>query len=289
MTTPAGRFAPSPTGPLHFGSLLAATASFLDARHERIRWLVRIDDLDEPRNVPGSTEAILNTLRAHGLYWDDEVVRQSERLASYQSALQELEKQGALFYCTCSRSRLAVSPIYPGTCRTRLAPCPDAAIRIRVDDTSVRFHDLVAGPQEEKLSRSCGDFVIRRRDGLVAYQLATAVDDGSPEITRVVRGGDLLSITARQIHLMQQLGLAPPVYAHLPVLVGSDGAKLSKQTHAPALVDAEATANLLRILPCLGLHPPTHAANWTPEQLLSWATPRFDLSRIRSGSLPFRS
>ena len=287
MTEPAGRFAPSPTGPLHFGSLLAATASFLDARQQQIRWLVRIDDLDAPRNVPGSVQSILHSLEAHGLCWDGEVVYQSHRLAAYRAALQSLE--GQLFYCTCSRRRLSDRPLYPGTCRWRRTPCPDAAIRIRVDQAAVRFHDLIAGPQEEIPARTCGDFVVRRRDGLMAYQLATAVDDGRPEITRVVRGGDLLSNTARQIYLMRRLGSTVPTYAHLPVLVGKDGAKLSKQTHAPALDDSKATANLLRIFPCLGLHAPAEAAGWTPGQLLSWAVSRFDLQRIRGGSLPFRS
>ena len=287
MTEPAGRYAPSPTGPLHFGSLLAATASFLDARQQQIRWLVRIDDLDVPRNVPGSAQTILHSLEAHGLCWDGEVIYQSHRLAAYQAALQSLE--GQLFYCTCSRRHLSDTPLYPGTCRWRLAPCPDAAIRIRVDHATVRFHDLIAGQQEETPARTCGDFVVRRRDGLMAYQLATAVDDGRPEITRVVRGGDLLSNTARQIYLMRRLGSTVPTYAHLPVLVGTDGAKLSKQTHAPALDDSEATANLLRIFPCLDLHAPGEAARWTPGRLLAWAVPRFDLQRIRASSLPFRS
>lgn len=288
MIQPAGRFAPSPTGPLHSGSLLAAVASFLDARSRGQRWLVRIDDLDAPRNVPGSDTAILNSLEAHGLHWDGPVIRQSQHLSRFESAIDTLAARGQIFYCTCSRSQLRGKTRYPGTCREHRAPRGNAAIRVRVDTTPVRFDDLIEGPQSEVLAETCGDFVIRRRDGYIAYQLATAVDDGDEAITRVVRGGDLLGNTARQIFLMQRLGLSAPAYAHLPTLVGSDGAKLSKQTRAPALDDTRPNANLLAVLPHLGLKPPADAGDALPAELLAWAMPEFSLTRIRGGEVVFQ-
>jgi len=283
MIHQAGRFAPSPTGPLHQGSLLAAVASYLDARACDIGWWLRIDDLDAPRVVPGSEGAILRTLETHALCWDGPVVRQSEHIGRYQAALGVLSDQGRLFYCTCTRQTLAGQTVYPGTCRHRTTPLAGAAVRIRVDDQPVRFQDLIHGDQTEQLSETCGDFVIRRRDGQIAYQLATAVDDGSEDITRVVRGGDLLDNTARQIFLMQHLGLSVPSYAHLPILVDAAGQKLSKQTYAPAVDDDRPTANLLAVFRHLGLIPPADASRWSPRRLLDWAVPQFDLGRLRGG------
>lgn len=289
MIQHAGRFAPSPTGPLHHGSLLAATASYLDARAQQMQWWLRIDDLDTPRVVPGSETAILKTLEAHALHWDGPLVRQSERVERYEAALAVLSARELVFYCTCSRQMLADAPVYPGTCRRRTQPTADAAIRVLVDDRTIRFRDLIHGTRIEQLGRTCGDFVVRRRDGLIAYQLATAVDDGSEAISRVVRGGDLLDNTARQIHLMQALGLSVPDYAHLPVLLDESSRKLSKQTHAPAVDDDRPTANLLAIFGVLGLMAPQEASRWSPETLLDWAVPRFDLRRIRAGSVRFRA
>lgn len=288
MRRPAGRFAPSPTGPLHSGSLLAATASYLDARSRGERWLLRMDDLDTYRNAAGAERAILTALEAHGLLWDGPVSRQSRNIERYEAAIEILARGDLIYYCTCSRRELSGLTIYPGHCREKRTPDPDAAIRVRVDDHIVRFTDLCAGAQEEHLARTCGDIVIRRRDGIIAYQLATAVDDGAPGITRVVRGGDLLDNTARQMYLMQLLGLTPPVYAHLPILTGADGNKLSKQTLAPALDNTRPTANLLAILPCLEIHAPTEAAGWSPGELLDWATSRWAVERIPCRSLVFR-
>ncbi len=288
MIQHAGRFAPSPTGPLHHGSLLAATASYLDARRQGLQWWVRIDDLDSPRVASGAEDSILRTLDAHGLHWDGPVQRQSLHIDRYEAALTELSRQKLLFYCSCSRQTLADAQVYPGTCRHRHRPVADTAIRVRVDEAPIRFHDLIHGDQSEILSRSCGDFVVRRRDGFIAYQLATAVDDGSDAITRVVRGGDLLDNTARQIYLMQHLGLQVPTYAHLPVLVDSHGRKLSKQTSAPALNDRNAAANLLAVFPFLGLNPPAGTREWSPGELLDWGAVEFDLARIPPGSATFR-
>ena len=286
MTPAAGRFAPSPTGPLHLGSLLAATASYLDARHRGELWLVRIDDLDVPRNVPGAEDAILRSLEAHGLNWDGTVIRQSERIERYEAALAQLIRTGHTFNCTCARKKLKGLSRYPGTCRDAAHPADDAAVRVRVDDRPITFEDGVVGPISEVLTESVGDFIIRRRDGLIAYQLATAVDDGEPGITRVIRGGDLLDNTARQIYLIQLLALSPPEYAHVPMVLNAAGQKLSKQTHASALDDSNATGNLLEILPMLGLTAPeTFSA---PDELLQWAAAAFALETLQDGPSSYR-
>lgn len=287
MTQTAGRFAPSPTGPLHAGSLIAATASYLDARSLGARWLVRMDDLDTDRNLAGAESAILCSLEAHGLEWDGPVIHQSERLDRYEAALDQLIGARQVFYCNCSRARLKGHAVYPGTCRSNLTPRPDSAARLRVPDAPVSFQDLIAGPQSEVLTRTCGDFVVRRRDGIFAYQLATAVDDGDPAIARIVRGGDLLDNTARQIYLMTLLDLPPPEYGHLPVLRHSDGRKLSKQTRAPAIDDERASANLRQALVHLGLHPPADADRWTPAQLLRWGVDSWSISTVRPGDVVF--
>lgn len=288
MIPHAGRFAPSPTGPLHHGSLLAATASFLDARGHNLQWWLRIDDLDTPRIAAGAETAIQKTLEAHALCWDGPLIRQSEHVDRYEAALASLSDRNLLFYCTCTRQMLTDEPVYPGTCRWRTRPTAEAAVRVLVDDRTIRFRDLIHGDQAECLARTCGDFVVRRRDGQIAYQLATAVDDGNEAISRVIRGGDLLDNTARQLHLMRALGLNAPDYAHLPVLVDDKGQKLSKQTHAPAVDDHRPTANLLAVFDVLGLMPPREASDWSPEALLQWAVPRFDLKRIPAGSVRFR-
>ena len=286
MSTAAGRFAPSPTGPLHLGSLLAATASYLDARQRGERWLVRIDDLDLPRNVPGAEEAILHSLEAHCLHWDGPVIHQSARLESYEAALGRLTAAGHTFNCICARKRLKGLPRYPGTCRDAEHPPANAAVRVRVSEVPVSFEDGVLGTVREVLAESVGDFIVRRRDGLIAYQLATAVDDGAPEITRVVRGSDLLDNTARQIYLMQLLRLSPPSYAHVPMVLNKAGQKLSKQTHAAALDDRKPLANLLEIMPMLGLSAPDTLA--TPTELLDWASARFSLEALRAGPASYR-
>lgn len=266
----AGRFAPSPTGPLHLGSLLAAAASYLDARSAGDAWRLRFDDLDVPRNDPAAVESITTTLQAHGLIWDGPVLHQSENLAAYEEALRKLAAMGLLFYCTCSRRELAGETVYPGTCRNFREPRPDSAIRVVVGAVPIEFADRIQGPQRCRLDQTVGDFVVRRRDGLVAYQLATAVDDGGHDITSVVRGADLLDNTPRQIYLMQLLGLIPPRYAHIPVLLNPDGSKLSKQTMAPPVDPARASENLLRSFRLLGMRPPPDAPGWGVEQILSW-------------------
>jgi len=276
----AGRFAPSPTGPLHLGSLLAATASYVDARAAGGRWLLRIDDLDTPRNRPGAETSILRSLEAHGLLWDGPVARQSEHLELYRAALNELTAHDLVFYCRCSRRQLEPFEVYPGTCRRHRSPRSNAAVRVEVDATVISFDDLVRGSQRDVLAVSTGDFVVRRRDGFYAYQLATAVDDGQPEITRVVRGSDLLEETPKQIFLMQRLGLEPPIYAHVPTLLHPDGTKLSKQTGAPALAARDAARSIARVLRVLGVELPEDADGWSAETLLEFGVRAWRLDRV---------
>jgi glutamyl-Q tRNA(Asp) synthetase len=242
-----GRFAPSPTGPLHFGSLVAALGSYCDARHSGGQWLVRIEDVDRPRARPQYESSILRTLEGYGFAWDGPVIRQSERTELYRCALDQLASQGDLFPCTCSRRELATlplgpggEPIYPGTCRSRstseIARLPRYAWRLRVQGVpEIAFVDRLQGLQGQVLATEVGDFVVQRSDGLFAYQLAVVVDDAQQGITDVVRGADLLSCTARQVHLQRRLGVGTPRYLHLPVAANAAGEKLSKQTHAAPL------------------------------------------------------
>ncbi|MBK8067762.1 MAG: tRNA glutamyl-Q(34) synthetase GluQRS [Rhodanobacteraceae bacterium] len=255
MTRYRGRFAPSPTGPLHLGSLLAAVASWADARAAGGQWLVRIEDIDPPREQPGASASILGLLSAIGLASDEPVLWQSRRGAAYDAALAQLLAAGLAFECRCSRSDLApAGGIHRGDC-TASDPSRAPAIRLRVPDQRVEFDDRIQGRQGQSLREEVGDFVLRRADGLYAYQLAVVVDDAAQGITDVVRGSDLLDSTPRQIWLQQCLGLPTPRYAHLPVLLGADGQKLSKQNLAPAIAADEAQHWLPRIARWLGQAP----------------------------------
>lgn len=283
-----GRYAPSPTGPLHFGSLVAALGSWLEARAAGGQWLVRIEDLDAPRCVPGAADSILRTLGALGLDWDGEVVRQSRRIERYRAALAELAARGATYPCACTRREIADSSlrgidgaVYPGTCRGGLPAGRAArAVRVRVGDEPIACDDRVQGRIVQRLAREVGDFVVDRADGCVAYQLAVVVDDAEQGITDVVRGADLLASTPRQIHLQRLLGLPAPRYAHLPVAVDAAGEKLSKQTHA-APVDASAPgAALARALAFLGHRPPRALAAAPPAELLAWASGAWSIERV---------
>lgn len=277
-----GRFAPSPTGPLHFGSLVAALGSFLDARAHGGTWLVRIEDIDPPREARGATTRILRSLEAHGLYWDGPLMLQSTRHDAYLAALTRLRDAGLTFPCACTRKEISDSqrhylqvaaaraPVYPGTCRFGMAPGRRArAERIRVNAITISFDDRVQGSIAQQLDRDVGDFVLRRADGLIAYQLAVVVDDAAQGVCTVVRGADLLDSTPRQIFLQQRLGLPTPRYAHLPVVVDAAGEKLSKQTRAAALDDAHAVSNLVRALRFLGLAP--HEPPGSVDEVLAWA------------------
>ena len=262
-----GRFAPSPTGPLHFGSLLAALASYLDARAHGGRWLLRVEDIDPPREQPGASRAIIDSLRAHGLDWDGPVCHQHTRGDAYDAALDALERKGLLRRCYCPRRVLGPDGACGGRCGGE-GEGP-AALRVRVDAAwPTAFEDRFQGPVAATALPE--DFVVRRRDGLYAYQLAVVVDDYAQGITDVVRGADLLSVTPRQRYLQACLGYPSPRYAHCPVLLGGDGRKLSKQNHAPPLEDGNAVANLRRALELLA-QPPAPAAAATPPALLAHA------------------
>ncbi|WP_127079110.1 tRNA glutamyl-Q(34) synthetase GluQRS [Rhodomicrobium lacus] len=256
--THIGRFAPSPTGPLHFGSLVAAVASYCDARAAGGRWLVRMEDIDPPREMPGAAARILAQLGAYGFEWDGDVLFQSGRLDAYAHALETLRRAGNVFWCRCSRADLARigGAVYPGTCHAFTAPRDDAAVRLRVPAGVVDFADRVFGPQREDVAATVGDFVVLRRDGLFAYQLAVVVDDAFQAVTDVVRGADLLDNTARQIVLQRLLGLPEPRYMHLPLALNADGSKLSKQTHAKELPTPADSRLLWRALAFLGQDVP---------------------------------
>ncbi len=256
-----GRFAPSPTGPLHFGSLVAAVISWLDARAHDGTWRVRMEDLDPPREEPGAADRILRTLETHGLYWDGPVLYQSTRLKAYADAMQHLRERGWAYDCGCTRREIAAlarqgleGPVYPGTCRQGLtAGKSPRALRVRTHDDPICFNDRAQGEVCHQLASQIGDFVIRRADGLTAYQLAVVVDDAFQGITHVVRGIDLLASTPRQMHLQSLLGYAQPAYLHHLVVLDHEGIKLSKQTHAPAVDDETPVENLLKVMDFLGL------------------------------------
>ncbi|OOG26181.1 tRNA glutamyl-Q(34) synthetase GluQRS [Thioalkalivibrio denitrificans] len=273
-----GRFAPSPTGPLHFGSLVAAVASWLDARRHGGRWLVRMEDLDPPREVPGAADAILRSLEAFGLHWDGPVLYQSTRGEAYEAALLQLGKAGHAFDCGCSRREVAQAglpgldgPIYPGTCRGGLPPGKRArAARLRTEPGIIEFADRVQGVVAQDVAREVGDFVIRRADGYFAYQLAVVVDDAFQGITHVVRGLDLLDSTPRQILLQRLLGLPTPHYLHHPLVLTPEGEKLSKQTGAPPVDMSDPVPALIRALEFLGEPVPENASAGPPEAILHW-------------------
>ncbi|MBL8258397.1 MAG: tRNA glutamyl-Q(34) synthetase GluQRS [Candidatus Competibacteraceae bacterium] len=283
-----GRFAPSPTGPLHFGSLIAALGSFLEARRRGGEWWVRIEDLDRQRSQNGAADAILRTLERYGLHWDGPVLYQSARTAAYRAALTRLIDAGLAYSCACSRRELAActrasdgGPIYPGYCRLRPRhPDRPSAIRLRVDDRSVAFQDAVQGARQQLLATEVGDFVIRRADGAFAYQLAVVVDDAAQGMTQIVRGSDLLESTARQIYLQGLLGLPTPEYAHLPLALDRRGCKLSKQTGAAPIDRTEPAPVLASALRFLGQEPPADLQRGPPAALLAWALEHWRLAAV---------
>jgi glutamyl-Q tRNA(Asp) synthetase len=273
-----GRFAPSPTGALHFGSLVAAVGSWLRARAHNGTWLVRMEDLDPAREVPGSAADILATLAAFGMESDEPVVYQSARGSAYEAAFGILQSRNLVFPCWCSRSDLdGEQGLHRGACIAAPDPRRTPAWRVRTPDGEIGFVDAVFGAQRQDLGASAGDFVVRRVEGWYAYQLAVVVDDAAQGITEIVRGADLLDSTPRQICLQRLLGLPTPDYVHLPVVLGDDGRKLSKQDRARP-VDAEDPMPALRAaLEYLGL---PHAAATNPPELLNSAAGRFDAARI---------
>lgn len=275
-----GRFAPTPTGPLHFGSLVAAAGSYLDALAHGGEWMLRIDDVDQQRCEPGAAEAILRQLKAHGFAWHGEVQWQSQRSQAYEAAMEQLQRQGTAYACGCSRKEIrqdasegVLGPIYPGTCREGLRPGAQArTLRVRTKDIHIDFIDRRLGPQQIDLGRDIGDFVIRRVEGYAAYHLACVADDAALGVTHIVRGVDLLPCTAPQIHLQGLLGLPQPTYLHLPLALNAQGQKLSKQNLAPALALDNASAQLWQALDFLALNPPADLKRADPQSLWAWAT-----------------
>ena len=276
-----GRFAPSPTGPLHFGSLVAALASYLEVKSGKHQadscWLVRMEDLDKPREVNGAADDVLRTLEAFGFAWDGAVMYQSQRLDAYEAALAKLKPYS--YSCICSRREIADSAtqgidglIYPGTCRNRQTLNKQHATRIKVQNKNISFTDAIQGTISQHLARDIGDFILKRADNICAYQLAVVVDDAAQGVNHIVRGADLLHSTPRQIYLQQLLGYIKPSYAHVPIVVNSQGEKLSKQTLA-APIDAKNAAQLLvKALQFLGQSPPQALIKAPTHEIFAWAT-----------------
>lgn len=284
-----GRFAPSPTGPLHFGSLVAALGSWLDARAHGGEWLVRIEDIDPPREMAGASDMILRSLEAHHLTWDGSVLYQHTRSEAYRAALDALHRDGVIYPCTCTRKQIAdqqqargLSPnVYPGTCRTRThIPHEPHALRVNTAGAEKNFVDRIQGAQQQNIESEVGDFVVRRADGLFAYQLAVVIDDGEQGITDIVRGSDLLDNTPRQLLLQQLLNLPTPRYAHLPIAVNAAGQKLSKQTFAPPLDDRHPLPALYEALRFLGLPPSPELRDAALDELLAWAVEHWNIGRV---------
>jgi len=283
-----GRFAPSPTGPLHFGSLVTATASYLDARAHNGKWIVRMEDLDKPREVAGAAQDILDTLRSFAFCWDGTLLFQSRRDAAYRDILAQLISQNLAYPCGCSRQEISVIArmgvdglIYPGTCRHGLATSKHARVwRLQVSNQQIGFTDHIQGFRCQQLADDVGDFVIRRADGLFAYQLAVVADDAMQGITRVIRGADLLDSTPRQIYLQQQLGFTTPSYAHVPVATNFHGEKLSKQTRSQPVKHRDSSAVMCRVLHFLGMQPPADLQYEPLDVLWHWAIKHWQIQQV---------
>ncbi|MGA7828776.1 MAG: tRNA glutamyl-Q(34) synthetase GluQRS [Geobacteraceae bacterium] len=298
-----GRFAPSPTGPLHLGSLVTALGSYLLAKQEGGQWFLRIEDLDTPRVIPGVADDMLRTLDTLGFQWDGEVIWQSRRSEAYAVALERLLESASAYPCGCSRAEIAriataphpddEGPVYPGLCRDGLPPGKSPrSVRVRVTDEPICFKDGLLEQVCQDLAATGGDFVVKRADGLYAYQLAVVVDDAESGVNQVVRGADLLSSTPRQIHLQRLLGYPEPDYFHFPLVTDPDGAKLSKRDNAVSLAasrDLEREGHLLLFdsLRFLGQNPPIFLRDSSCPEILSWAVQNFSLDAVPRVPGPF--
>lgn len=286
-----GRFAPSPTGPLHFGSLIAAMGSYLQAKHQNGEWFVRIDDIDPPRELKGAADEILKTLEAFGFEWDQSVLYQSSRRKRYQEAVEHLIKQQLAYPCSCSRTSILQRTgqtkgeiIYPGFCRNgsidKQAKESELSTRLICNDEIIRFNDTIQGKQSINLTKQVGDIIIRRRDQLFSYQLASGIDDAEQDITEVVRGADLLSCTPSHLHVQNLLNLPSPQYCHLPIALNNAGQKLSKQNHATAIFAKDSTELLYKTLKFLGQMPPIHLMKANQEDIWNWAKTHWQLDLV---------
>ena len=289
-TLSIGRFAPSPSGPLHFGSLLAAVASFMQVKHQDGKWLVRIEDIDPPREVAGASDTILQQLEQHGLYWDDNVIYQSNQLARYIEILTDLKTQQLTYHCECARHRLnLLNGIYDAKCHKLYLTEKNTSVRISISDTlkalgqehdRINFCDTVMGDYTQSLIQDVGDFVLRRRDGLISYQLAVVIDDHLQGITEIIRGADLIDSTPRQILLQQCLGYKTPTYGHIPVAKNNLGQKLSKQHHAKQLPQTNEHKQLWLALDWLQQSPPQELRDSCVDDIISWGIKHWDINKI---------
>jgi glutamyl-Q tRNA(Asp) synthetase len=283
-----GRFAPSPTGPLHFGSLIAATGSYLQTKHQHGEWLLRIDDIDPPREQKGATDDILRTLEDFGFEWDSEVLYQSSRLQHYQEAVDHLVEQQHAYPCSCSRKSILKKTgqttgetLYPGFCRNGpLETSLEYSYRLRCNNNPIEFDDAIQGKQSFNLENYIGDFVLQRRDHCFSYQLASGIDDAEQKITEVVRGADLLNSTPCQLHVQQALNLPSPQYCHLPIATNTTGQKLSKQSHAKAIDSKDSVILLYKTLKFLGQMPPIYLIKSDQKELWSWAKTHWRLDLV---------
>jgi glutamyl-Q tRNA(Asp) synthetase len=278
-----GRFAPSPTGAVHYGTLVAAVGSYLQAKKNSGKWFLRIDDIDLTRKIEGADTAIIETLEAFGFEWHGEIIYQSSQTKYYQQALEQLMSQSLVFPCLCSRKQLAASnsEVYPGTCRHRQLPeNKQHALRIRAKNIDISFNDAVMGAQRQNIEKQCGDFIIKRRDGLFAYQLAIVVDDAMQNISEIVRGGDLLDSTPRQIYLQQLLHYPTPAYCHLPLAIDAAGNKISKSTGATRINIENKEKLLLSVLDFLGQQPPDELAKCALNDIWAWAIKHWQISLV---------
>lgn len=290
-----GRFAPSPTGPLHFGSLVAAVASYCDAKANNGKWLLRIEDIDTPRVQAGAAESIINTLIAFGFEWDGDILYQSQRNEIYNNAFAILKNRALVYPCTCTRKEIADSSsplglegvIYPGTCLSHpIKPNSPIAWRVKTDNKSIYFNDEIQGRISQNLQHDIGDFVLKRADELFTYQLAVIVDDAEQGITHVVRGADLLNSTPRQIYLQTLLGFNRLTYTHIPIVTNKAGQKLSKQTLASSVNTAEATTTLFKTLKFLNQNPPPELASADINTCWQWAFEHWSHTTIPKSVIP---
>ncbi|MDH3326761.1 MAG: tRNA glutamyl-Q(34) synthetase GluQRS [Gammaproteobacteria bacterium] len=282
-----GRFAPSPTGSLHMGSLFTALGSYLQAKKHGGKWLVRIEDLDPPREIKGAADSILRTLESYGLYWDEDVVYQSQRHGLYEQVLSQLDEKELLFKCTCSRKSIkeiaASGPIgfiYPGNCRDKKIISSSHAVRLKTSDTVITINDLLQGTISQSIAKQIGDIKLKRADGLYSYQLAVIIDDCLQNITEVVRGFDLFECTPIQIFLQQLLNYPTPRYLHLPILVNEKNEKLSKQTKAQAVSISRVEKTLFTLLTQMNQNPPLELKNENKQTILTWAINHWDHQKV---------
>ena len=290
QTLRIGRFAPSPSGPLHFGSLLAAVASFMQAKHQGGKWLVRIEDIDPPREVAGASDTIIRQLERHGLHWDDSVIYQSAQLGRHLEFLEDLTAQNLIYHCDCTRQRLnLLNGIYDSKCHQLNLPQEKTSVRLSINDSlkflglnndNIQFFDHIMGDYFQSIIEDIGDFVLRRRDGHMSYQLAVVIDDHLQGITEVIRGADLIDSTPRQILLQQCLGFITPTYGHIPLAMNNLGQKLSKQHHAKQLPENNEQEQVWLALDWLKQNPPLELRNSSVREIIDWGINYWDMAKI---------